>query len=261
MKKSKRLQLYCYTHKIPDYGLVDDEIHTPIHVGKALNDNYVCDVCDNTGDNISELNWSFRELTGMYWVWKNVKNVSFVGSEHYRRRFDLGYEEILEKLKTYDLITFNRNNLAGGDTVVHNYCMCHSPFDFMTTEFIISKFHPDYIQDWLKYIRNGKFLFNANCFICKKSLYDEACEFVFDVLFKFVDTFCLNDKEALDKHVKMYSQQVCPPDKKADGWDWVRYQEGICGFLAERLFTLFILHKVGEDKIYETKIINMEKNH
>ena len=57
MKKSNKIQLYCYTHKIPEYGLVDDEIHTPVHVGKELHKNVVvCDVCDNTGDNISHLN-------------------------------------------------------------------------------------------------------------------------------------------------------------------------------------------------------------
>lgn len=260
MKKSKRLQLYCYTHKIPDYGLVDDEIHTPVHVGKALTDKYICEVGDDTGDNISELNWSMRELTGMYWVWKNVKDVSFVGSEHYRRRFGLSYEDILNKLKTYDLITFNRNHLNPEWTVMVNYFLCHSPIDLITVEFLVKKFYPNYASDWDKYIGQGHELFNANCFICKKSLYDAACSFVFDILFKFIDTFAIDNKEQLDKHVETFSQQVCPPDKINEGWDWIRYQEGICGFLAERLFTLFIMHNIKQEKILETKIIEMEDN-
>lgn len=34
MDKSKNLQIYCYTHKMPEYGLCDDYYHTPLHVGK-----------------------------------------------------------------------------------------------------------------------------------------------------------------------------------------------------------------------------------
>ena len=64
----------------------------------------------------------------------------------------------------------------------------------------------------------------------------------------------------MDKHVETFSQQVCPPDKINEGWDWIRYQEGICGFLAERLFTLFIMHNIKQEKILETKIIEMEDN-
>jgi hypothetical protein len=46
-------------------------------------------ISDNTGDNISEKNGDFSELTAWYWVWKNVRDADIVGFCHYRRYFFL----------------------------------------------------------------------------------------------------------------------------------------------------------------------------
>ncbi len=60
------------THK--KYQMPSDELYLPLHVGaegkkdamgKELNLGYTK---DNTGENISSLNGSFCELTGLYWI-------------------------------------------------------------------------------------------------------------------------------------------------------------------------------------------------
>lgn len=61
-----------------------DDIITPIYVGAKINRENLEYLKDSTGNNISEKNENFCELTGIYWMWKNV-DADFYGMMHYRR--------------------------------------------------------------------------------------------------------------------------------------------------------------------------------
>jgi hypothetical protein len=63
----------------------EDEIITPIHVGAANSKFNLGILRDDKGENISELNPIFCELTAIYTAWKNFKHVENVGLFHYRR--------------------------------------------------------------------------------------------------------------------------------------------------------------------------------
>lgn len=62
---------------------------TPVQCGSALNPPADGELSDNTGDNISEKNREYCELTAHYYAWKNV-SADFYGFCHYRRFFALG---------------------------------------------------------------------------------------------------------------------------------------------------------------------------
>ncbi|MDE6317640.1 MAG: DUF4422 domain-containing protein, partial [Muribaculaceae bacterium] len=87
-KQSPRIKILVACHK-PDPNIRQDDIYMPIQVGKALHPEINLGFqCDNTGDNISEKNASYCELTALYWAWKNLKEVDYIGLCHYRRYFD-----------------------------------------------------------------------------------------------------------------------------------------------------------------------------
>ena len=83
--------------------LLKDEVLMPIHVGRALATESSKDgsmseedykwmlenmIGDDTGDNISDKNREYCELTGIYWAWKNydkLGNLYYIGFMHYRR--------------------------------------------------------------------------------------------------------------------------------------------------------------------------------
>lgn len=95
-------------------SLIQNDILTPIHVGRALAVNNMCKgtssevnlnwmlsntIGDNTGDNISEKNRNINELTALYWAWKNYDNLGnpdYIGLMHYRRHlcFNLENQEV-----------------------------------------------------------------------------------------------------------------------------------------------------------------------
>ena len=73
---SKKVKILIATHK--KYKMPEDSMYLPVHVGATgkydehgnkLELGYQK---DNSGENISELNSSFCELTGLYWAWKNL---------------------------------------------------------------------------------------------------------------------------------------------------------------------------------------------
>lgn len=99
--KTDFLKIYVVYYK--PAPLVETDIFVPIQGGRAvaetpsrkgtftqeeiswLNKNMIG---DNTGDNISDLNRNFAEITALYWIWKNTKS-PYVGLTHYRRFFSL----------------------------------------------------------------------------------------------------------------------------------------------------------------------------
>lgn len=85
--------------------LVKNNVFEPIHLGRALATRASKDgamdeedyqwmldhmVGDDTGDNISDLNRIYSEMTSHYWMWKHYEelgNPDYIGFCHYRRFF------------------------------------------------------------------------------------------------------------------------------------------------------------------------------
>ena len=87
MEQQNKVKILVAIHKADKvYG---DKVYMPIQVGKSLSEFNLGFQGDNTGDNISEMNSMFCELTAHYWAWKNLKDVDYIGLCHYRRYFDI----------------------------------------------------------------------------------------------------------------------------------------------------------------------------
>ena len=73
----------CY-HK--DWIYIADDRYLPIQVGRINAKEILPIQGDEEGDNISSLNYTYCELTGLYWAWKNI-DADYIGLCHYRRYF------------------------------------------------------------------------------------------------------------------------------------------------------------------------------
>ena len=62
-----------------------EPFEVPIQAGAALAHGRAARLQDNTGENISQKNQQYCEMTAVYWVWKNSQH-EWTGIEHYRRR-------------------------------------------------------------------------------------------------------------------------------------------------------------------------------
>lgn len=78
----ENIKLLVAMHKA--YCLPEDAVYAPIQVGGVHIPGMENALRDDTGENISNKNRSYCELTALYWGWKNLQ-ADYLGLVHYRR--------------------------------------------------------------------------------------------------------------------------------------------------------------------------------
>ena len=232
----KKIKIFVAAHKEAEFP--KNSIYVPIEVG-AYNKEKFLKVTDNTGDNISEKNPFFCELTATYWILKNDKS-DIVGLTHYRRYFFKKHtnemSEVLKKndiediLKEYDIIVPNKTYLFKYKNIKDAYVNIHKESDFNLCREIIEEKYPEYIDAFDK-VSNSRSFYACNMFISNKKIFDEYYNWLFDILFDL--------------------------EKKVDISNYDNYNKRIFGFLSERLFNVWLEYKGL--KIKEMPVYNVHK--
>jgi hypothetical protein len=188
-----KVKILVATHK--KYEFPKDPIYIPIQVGKSINTDLGY-IGDNTGDNISEKNPNFCELTALYWAWKNL-DVEYIGLVHYRRYFgkktvwgsiDKKKEDILNSnqlkrlLFKYDAI-LPKKRRYWIETNFSHYAHAHHKEDLIKAKEIILNKYPDYIPSF-DIVMNRTYSHRFNMLIMKKDILDQYCQWLFDILFE-----------------------------------------------------------------------------
>lgn len=229
MENFNKIVILVATHK-PD-KVYQDDIYTPIHVGRAVSkykEEMAEIIGDDTGDNISEKNPFYCELTACYWAWKNLKNIEYVGLCHYRRYFE---ERIT--IKNIDRL-LNSNYDIILPSAIHLPATLFYKFKGLTDEDrviffkVMEEFYPEYYETAVDYIMNGNKDYAFNMFFCSWKIFSQMMEFVFGFL------------SCTEKYVKLQP-----------------YTNGrrIFGYFSEYLIPIFCLkHRL---RIKEVPIISM----
>lgn len=192
---SNNIKIIIATHK--KYFMPSDDIYLPLHVGKAGKED-IGYQGDDTGDNISQKNPFFCELTGLYWAWKNLNDIEYLGLIHYRRFFSasscrerinlpieqlyLSEQGLLPLLKQYDVIVPKRRNYYI-ETLYSHYANTMHAEHLDVTRQIIKENSPQYLDSFDKVMKQrGGHMFNM--FIMPKKLVDHYCRWLFPILFE-----------------------------------------------------------------------------
>ncbi len=232
--------IYVITHKVFDESIISDKEYKILHVGKNSNckDTYLR---DDTGDNISDKNPHYCELTGLYWLWKNTNEADLapLGLVHYRRFFTYPLDDFLytyfgkkpriltgidvrDDLTKYDVILPAPERIYR--TVREFYGDYHNIEDLNTVRNIIKKVYPEYVESFDKVMREHFFYF-GNMIITNKQTMSKYCEWLFTIM---------NEVEKVIK-----GSQITDV-----------YQARIYGFLSERLIQVWVEHNNLKIKTY-----------
>lgn len=190
----KKIQIIIATHK--KYKMPEDKIYKPVQVGAEGKDDLGYQK-DNEGENISQKNPYYCELTGIYWAWKNL-NADYIGLSHYRRHFTasktipkkeeekfeilLNNEQVEKILETIDIILPKARKYYIENLYDHyKHTMHIEPLD--ETRKILEEQCPEYLEEFDRlHKRTSAHMFNM--FIMKKEYLDKYCEWLFKILFE-----------------------------------------------------------------------------
>lgn len=208
------------SHRIDlDSETIDNPLYVNVRCGATFDDREgITMLGDDTGDNISYKKNKLSELTVQYWAWKNIQ-ADYYGLCHYRRYLSfasqlydgdsqglvhektidsysikkhmLDHPELMqEEIVQYDAITFEPYDVRphfvnNPKKTVYQYWKDHRHFlnyqDMDTMLDILFQKFPDYTIVAKEYMNQYTFL-GYNCFILKRDLFLDLCEFEFSIL-------------------------------------------------------------------------------
>jgi Domain of unknown function (DUF4422) len=239
---NRRLLFFVATHKDGPLPMKSD-IFAALGLGGYRPTTSLKAFSDDSGNSISHKNIHYSELTGWYWIWKNVSNLDIVGLCHYRRYFFLYPKHPLFSARKFYLepspanlatisamVTsiFVEQALSTADVIVprplrlsrsiaENYVMAHRREDWDLFIESIHDMFPNLCSDVSWFDRN-LYLYPYNMMIARKPFFDSYMSMLF----------------ALTGWIER--KNPFPTDDP--------YQCRVPAFLAERFFTLY-LHATG----------------
>ena len=209
------VNIYVATHV--KFTPPSNPIYIPLHVGRHGKQDLGY-LGDDTGENISDLNYLYGELTGLFWIWQNVNDVDYVGLCHYRRYFinDAGKEmqkkDYLDLLEQYDAIVPKHAQCEG--SYYEHFGRAHDIHNLDAVGRACKRLYPDY-ADAYDQAMGGNIYFGGNLMATGLPILKAYAEWLFNI---FVEA-----GEEID----------------VSGYD--DYHKRVYGFLSEQMFYVFML--------------------
>lgn len=180
------------------YQIPQSRIYLPIHVGASLHPDVLVDFQgDESGDNISNLNPYFCELTALYWLWKN-NNSDYKGLVHYRRHFAtqklhgrfsrdrfqrvIQEPELREALRKHPVLLPKKRHYVI-ETIKSHYMHTMHGETLNVTEDVLRDLEPEYLLQW-DILMNRRSEHIYNMMVMDRKHFDAYCAWLFPILFE-----------------------------------------------------------------------------
>lgn len=229
-----------------------DSVYLPVVVGAELmNPETVPQqyARDDEGENISDKNANFCELTGVYWAWKNM-TADYYGLVHYRRYLRgkkrkhrkadraVSGEELQTLVKRYRILLPEKRNYVI-ETLYSHYQHTHYEEHLKKTREIIEKLCPEYLPSYDQVMQQTSgYMFNM--MVMERKLFQDYCEWLFPILFE------------LERRISTEKLSF--------------YQARFCGRIGELIFNVWMHYQLlqgalRKDEIGELPLLYTEKVH
>ena len=187
--------------------LIQDYIY-PLHVGAEKSTMRIADLVDNKGENISDKNSNYSELTGLYWIWKNKLNAPSVPGGDDGQYYGLAQYRRMLAFSEDDLLRLLDNDVD----VVLPYPMPYEPnihahherylkdSDWKAMLMAMEELHPEYAEYFPKVLEQ-EYLYNYNVILAKKAVLRDYCEWLFPILKRTEELSVPKGKDRGDRYI------------------------------------------------------------
>lgn len=231
----RSIKVFEVSHK--EFMPVKENCYLPLFVGNGR-DLISEGIRDNNGDHISQWNSQINECTALYWMWKNT-DFEVLGLNHYRRFFKseinsfmLQEAEIELWMDGFDLLVAKRafSSQYTIEAGLKNN-VCEEAFtEGMRCLNEVAKGMGAMDRAALQYVFCGHGIYPCNMFIASRKVMSEYCSWLFPILFQLLEKAEIKE-------------------------EWDSYNKRIIGFIAERLFTVWVIQQKYRVKELEKLII------
>jgi hypothetical protein len=224
-----KCETYIVAHKRPE-GLPDMEGYRLIQVNAAKNGHWPGCFHDDFGDNISNKNNSYCELTALYSLWKN-SDAEIKGLVHYRRFLGCKLNEGIQDQYIYQDITYQelKKNILDAQTIERDLEICDVilpskvstfplncledlerncyPKDIKVLAKVIHETCPEYEENYVQTLHSS-INFYCNIFIAKKDVFNSYCSWLFDLLARVEDRIDISSYDMHHKRIFGYLSEI-----------------------------------------------------
>lgn len=254
-----KVKIIVATHKVTTMP-TNSDLYIPVLVGAEKNFyKGITYQRDDEGENISNKNSSYNELTALYWAWKNLDDVDVIGLVQYRRYFFKNFKlsTLNNVLNESDIIQLMSKNDVILPRVRHyyietnysHYVHAHHQKPLDETRRVIMKLYPSYLSSFDRVMsRRSAHMFNM--FIIKRKYFNEYCAWLFNILGNVEKSINISDYSTQEKRVFGYLSELL-----MDVWiekNNIKFIENKWGMLgSQHLISkgcFFVLRKFGIKK-------------
>jgi len=190
-----KLTVIVAAHK--PYAMPQDAAYLPVQAGAALHEDIGFQT-DAQGENISEQNGLYCELTALYWAWKNHPSGA-LGLSHYRRYLSVDGKSPasgaqLEKLLEVHPVLLPKKRHYWIETGESQYVHAHGTQSLQALKQVMAERAKPYLPAFEKSLqRTSGHRFNM--FVMRRDLAERYCAWLFDLLFALQERIGGTDTE------------------------------------------------------------------
>lgn len=209
-------RIYVVAHK--KFDMPKNQLYVPIQVGDGEDLFAFNGVRDNAGDNIAEKNANYCELTAIYWIWKNIKDITNVGICHYRRyftkhfwrkneKFYLTEKQIKTILNHYDIILPKPLHINRNVEMFYYIDGCGKKKDLEKIKKIIYQYYPDYANS-LEHVLSSDKASYCNMMVMPFDKFNNYCNWLFRILFELEKSTDLSGYSKAEARIYGYLSEI-----------------------------------------------------